>query len=87
MVQYLYSNREDTLYKIINGHNTGKDIALMRGYVQGLDSYLELESVLDKYRLATEEEAKKAAQWAKAGDSSQAVITGQTSYLDPDDYK
>lgn len=77
--EYLLELRSEAVQALIeNGDFKKSSIARNQGYVQGLDSYLELETELDRYKIQTEAEKKRNEQMLNSTQSitSQAEAMG-----------
>ena len=57
-------------------------LGLCQGNVQGIESFLELETELDKYKLAEEAEAERQASFKLNSlvDTYQAISEGKTGW-------
>lgn len=76
--EYLVLQRSDTIYKVCNTVATMEELRICQGFVQGLDTYLELEDALDQFKLASEADLKRMEEMSNrfVSSTSQAEAMG-----------
>jgi nucleoside phosphorylase len=73
--EYLLELRSDEVNKLCSSNNL-LNIKFSQGIISGIDSYLELENELDKYKLQTEAKAEQMEALKFRSVTSQAEAMG-----------
>lgn len=82
MAKYLSNNQQEVINQLKYGKLNKFNLGLYQGQSQGVEWYLELETVISQFKLAEEtNQEKKQAYRAQAEQIFQAELEGKTTRI------